>query len=180
MKRKLFVTYARKTEHSKLDAWSSQAILTSMVIGFFGSGSGSFSTVTIIALASSINFRGGALLLDDLSSPAYEQWRDSSDPGSSELHEPAAAMDRTMTGTRPPLFPASIAAAMEELFLLSMATGVQRWPPSPISLPVQALPPPHPGNPSHPNKHIFSCTSLAAIGKLTIPATSSNFHGFRV
>nr|GMD03940.1 hypothetical protein Iba_chr06aCG13700 [Ipomoea batatas]GMD03941.1 hypothetical protein Iba_chr06aCG13710 [Ipomoea batatas] len=37
-----------------------------MVIGFFGSGSGSFSTVTIIALASSINFRGGALLLDDL------------------------------------------------------------------------------------------------------------------
>nr|GME20923.1 protein IQ-DOMAIN 1-like [Ipomoea batatas] len=48
------------------------------------------------------------------------------------------------------------------------------------SLPVQALPPPHPGNPSHPNKHIFSCTSPATIGKLTIPATSSNFHGFRV
>nr|GME10303.1 hypothetical protein Iba_scaffold9903CG0020 [Ipomoea batatas]GME17525.1 hypothetical protein Iba_scaffold18920CG0370 [Ipomoea batatas] len=37
-----------------------------MVIGFFGSGSGSFSTVRIIALASIINFRGGALLLDDL------------------------------------------------------------------------------------------------------------------
>nr|GMD07870.1 hypothetical protein Iba_chr06cCG11310 [Ipomoea batatas] len=45
-----------------------------MVIGFFGSGSGSFSTVTIIALASSINFRGGALLLDDLSSPAYKSF----------------------------------------------------------------------------------------------------------
>nr|GMC61356.1 protein IQ-DOMAIN 1-like [Ipomoea batatas] len=97
-----------------------------------------------------------------------------------QLHEPAAAMNRTTTGTRPPLFSASIAAAMVELFLSSMATGVQRWPPSPISLHVQALPPPHPGNPSHPNKHIFSCTSPATIGKLTIPATSSNFHGFRV
>nr|GMC61192.1 protein IQ-DOMAIN 1-like [Ipomoea batatas] len=97
-----------------------------------------------------------------------------------QLHEPAAAMNRTTTGTRPPLFSASIAAAMVELFLSSMATGVQRWPPFPISLPVQALPPPHPGNPSHPNKHIFSCTSPATIGKLTIPATSSNFHGFRV
>ncbi|XP_019182484.1 PREDICTED: uncharacterized protein LOC109177551 [Ipomoea nil] len=32
---------------------------------------------------------------------------------------------------------------------------------------------------SSSNNNIFSCTSPAAIGKLTIPATSSNFHGYK-
>nr|GMD97948.1 hypothetical protein Iba_chr15cCG7430 [Ipomoea batatas] len=39
-------------------------------------------------------------------------------------------MDRTTTGMLPPLFPASNAVAMVELFFSSTVTGVQRCPPA--------------------------------------------------